>query len=510
MRIMSGRGRTTGRATWAMIALLAVWAGCSRESSKPATPPTPTAAKAKYNVLLVTLDTTRADRLGCYGYDRPTSPRLDALAADAVRFDQAIAQAALTPISHASILTGLNPYEHGLRLLHGVRGYTMNDKCVTLAELLRPAGCRTGAFVSAFPCSQRYTLNRGFDEFFTGFDYGRAAREAVAADGQIRVDEFQCRADVVTDAAIRWINDGGEPFFAWVHYFDPHDAVLQPPAGSTPTFEPRGSTPEDKLRAVYDAEVSYMDAQFGRLLDALKQKNAYDKTVIVVVADHGEGLGDHNWWHHGALWQEQIRVPLLVRVPGGPKGMVVGDLVRTIDIFPTIAEAVGVPHKPVTGESMMPLLHGEKEETPRVAYAECCDPRSGFADDFKARTGRPVGNMYAIVHPEWKYIWHELNEDSSELYHLADDPREQTNLLPDATPAHQEIEAELLKTLVDWAGNADNLNPRRLVPTDAGNAAAQKALQDLGYLASGGDDDALSTQPTTASATAPTASPSDQ
>ena len=185
---------------------------------------------------------------------------------------------------------------------------------------------------------------------------------------------------------------------------------------------------EEVKRGIYKADVLYMDTQFGRLIDSFKTQGLYENTIIVVVGDHGEGLGDHGWWHHRILYQEQIQVPMIMRVPGWPTGAVVDDLVRNIDIAPTILERLSIDIPPATtGRTLTGLVHGEKESTPRLAYADAInifDLNAGLVDR------RPDDALlFCATDGEWKLIHRPLLEDRDELYDLHNDPREQNNLI---------------------------------------------------------------------------------
>jgi arylsulfatase A-like enzyme len=326
--------------TFVLVSGLALLAGCRKEErSQP--------APSGNNVLLVTLDTTRTERLSCYGNPAQTSPNLDALARDGVKFDLAIAQAGVTPVSHASIMTGLNPYRHKLRVLYAADGYRLSDTVPTLVTVLKDAGWRTGAFLSSFTVSEFFGFDRGFEVFDNGLSVPVDEQMRLREDGDFYGCDLahnQRRSDDTTDSAIRWLGQTDRPFFAWVHYWDPHDPDKVPPDEIVARFRTPNMSPQQRRVALYDAEVFYMDSQFGRLIQTLKDIGVYDNTVIVVVADHGQGLADgkarHGWWRHRLLYQEQIRVPLLVRLPGGPTGRTVAELVRTIDIYPTVLEAL--------------------------------------------------------------------------------------------------------------------------------------------------------------------------
>jgi arylsulfatase A-like enzyme len=398
-----------------------VAAGC-----RPGGSPEPVAR----NVLLVTLDTTRADRLSCYGYAQPTTPAMDAVAADGVRFEMAIAQAALTPVSHASILTGLLPPHHGLRVLYAESGYRLPEEIPTLATELRERGWSTAAFLSSFTVSGFFGFERGFETFDDGLAHPPDGVLQRVAEGDYRFDvrANQRRSDRTTDRAVEWLREIRQPFFLWVHYWDPHDPDVVPPAEVVSKFAPPpGSSNADVLRALYDAEVHFVDLQFAHLRQTLEELDVYDDTAIVVVADHGQGLGDHGHWFHRILYQEQIRVPLFMRFPEGPRGRVVSDLVNTTDIYPTVLDWLDLElPTPVDGRSLFGLIEG-RDETPRVAYAEAL-----ILYDLNARellSWRPDdGLLYSLIDRNWKLLYKPLRPDRSELYDLEADPRELHNL----------------------------------------------------------------------------------
>ncbi len=441
------------------------------------------------NILLITLDTTRADHLGCYGYELPTSPNIDALAAEGVRFDKAIAQAAVTPVSHASILTGLNPFEHGLRVLYGATHYRLEEgDFPTLATILQEEGWNTSAFVSSFPVSEFFGLHYGFDRFDTGIS-GNIEEKMIVDDkkkASWRVDENQRRADVTTDKAIAWLEEGNDPFFMWLHFFDPHDPSLVPPQELFLKFcsNPTTATRKERSRALYDAEILFMDQQLGRLFDHLKETGRYDDTIIVLTNDHGEGLGDHDWWYHRILYQEQIHMPLIVRHPEGPRGKVVNDTVRSIDIMPTLLELAGLEIPTISGESMIGLMEG-KPERDRIAYADALIR----LDDNRPKHADEEGNiyndlMYTVIKGPWKLIHHRFHEDESMLFNLDEDPRELRNVI-DQFPDKRK---ELMKFLKQPRVMIEKLIPK------AEESEASDKLDKLGYGAGGGqqreDEDA--------------------
>ncbi len=398
-----------------------------------------------YNLLLITLDTTRADRLGLYGYPKPTSANLDALATEATVFDLAIAQAAVTPVSHASILTGLDPHHHGLRVMHGLVANRLPAAQTTLAEVWQAAGGQTAAFVSAFPVSAAFGLDQGFAHFDADFP-ATTGVELVSPTGMINTHESQRRADATTDAVVAWLRadeNQQAPFCLWVHYFDPHDAIVAPPRELTEElcngrFRPPSGERPDLLRALYDAELFYMDRELGRLLSTLKVRGQWGRTIVVVVADHGEGLGDHDWWTHGILYQEQIRVPCLIRTPDDPGGRRVASLVRTTDLLPTMLELAGIDRRlwpSMDGRSLVGAMRTGRTEDSRVAYSESVNILRYLQQHDAIPTDHKDDKLYTLLDGQRKLIYHQLRPAESEFYDLASDPGELQNLAVPSRPA---------------------------------------------------------------------------
>ena len=481
----------------AMLALIA--AGCG--DSEPAT----FAQQSSLNVLLITLDTTRADRFRSYGYDRPTTPHFDELATDGVLFELAISTASATPIAHASIMTGLNPYHHGVRVIYAGSGYYLDEDIPTLASELNKRGWETGAFLSSFTVSEFYGFEHGFDTFDNGLK--NPADSIMQKKGnkfgwEVRTN--QRRSDETADAAIAWISKKRKsPFFAWIHFWDPHDPALQPPDRVLAKFPQRVPGRPSRKRDTYDAEIAYVDENFGRIVAALEKNGQYDNTIIVVIADHGEGLGDHGWVNHRLLYQEQIRLPLIVRLPGGPKNVRVADLVRNIDVYPTIMEALGVtlPKKPdgrpmIDGLSMISLMNGEPQP-PRIAYA---DQLNKWDDNAGMVRRRPLDQLiYCAMDKTWKLIYRQTAAEQSLLYNIAQDPRETNNLY---RPDHPQ--AVRLKAALDAFGGY------RKVPFLAGaNGPGRRHLEAMGYIErAGGDEESPDPTSQPASSSRPAASTS--
>lgn len=441
----------------------------------------------EWNVLLVTLDTTRADRLGCYGYEKAHTPHLDQLAGEGVRFESAFSTAGITPMSHASILTGRNNYSHGLRVFYGEIGHRLPSNVPSLPELLSERGWRTAAFVSAYPVSAAYGLNRGYQKFSTGLedtlgqlDLTRQQRHGSLWQDATR-NKTQRRGDATTDEALAWLEQHGErgPWHLWLHYFDVHDFSLVPPvavaAAASVVYDtsvgPKNITVREQL---YDLELSYVDSQIGRVLEHLKTIGQYDRTIIVVVADHGQGLSDgvahHGWMLHRLLYNWSIHVPLILKLPEVQGGQVVNELVRTIDVLPTILEQLDLaPPKRMEGRSMLPLLRGELDE-PRLAYADALNLEDTHSPGDKLPPTQN-DNLYVVMDRRWKLIHHAKTPSNSELYDLAQDPDELNNI-------YGEFPAEAQR-LMRFLTERDAL---RLVPDDGtGPPPDSGALDDLGY-----------------------------
>ena len=292
-------------------------------SGQPAQrPAAPFARTADQNVLIITIDTLRADALGSYG-GRAATPNLDRLAREGARFSFAHAHAVVTLPSHASIMTGRYPYEHGVR---DNSGYRLDDAADTLAERARAAGLATGAFVGAFPLDRQFGLAQGFDVYDDVGGLGKAEAEFALAER---------RAEAVAGAARKWISEQSKPWLAWVHVFDPHAPYSPPP----PFNQQYADQP-------YAGEVAYVDQALGPLLDAAR--TAIRPTLVIVTSDHGEGMGEHGEATHGTFaYESTLKVPLIVAQiaadgPRGDTGLVLDYPVQHVDIFRTVLDALGL------------------------------------------------------------------------------------------------------------------------------------------------------------------------
>ena len=336
-------------------------------------------------VVIVTLDTTRADHLSVYGYQDVSLPHIERLAAGGVVFDQAMSVGALTLPAHTSLFTGLLPPAHGVR---DNSGPGLADAHVTLAEILRARSFRTGAFVGSAVLDAGRGLSQGFDH------YGGVIPASGATGLQRRGD------DVIGDA-LAWLGgiEAG-PFLLWVHLYDPHRPYDPPP-------------PFDAMHDPYVGEIAFADAQIGRLLRALDARALTERTIVIVVGDHGESRGEHGERDHGVfLYQNVVRVPLIVRAPGIPAGRI-ADVVRLTDIMPTVLDLLTVPAPQADGASLASALHRRSPVGEREVYAESLYPRHlGWSPLFALRSGR-----YKLI-----------DAPRPELYDLEVDPFEERNV----------------------------------------------------------------------------------
>lgn len=363
-------------------------------------------ALEKPNLLFITIDTLRPDRLGAYGYQNVKTPIIDALASGGILFQDAICQTPLTLVSHSSIFTGLNPNVHGVRDNAYI---ALGEQFTTLAEILKSQGYETGAFIGSGVLDKRYGLSQGFDY------YSKYQPAAVAGY------ESQRRASEVAAEAQEWL-DTRHPnkFFLWLHLYDPH-FPYDPPE----PFRSQYSSP-------YDGEIAYTDVILGRFLAELRARAMLDNTIIVLAADHGESLGEHREEDHGYfIYDATLKIPLIFHWSGGlPAGKIISEQVQSIDILPTLGELMGFSVGPsVQGKSLMPLIRGQRNSGQTYAYAESFTPRLyyGWSD------------LKCIRTREWKYI----EAPQPELYNLLHDPGELNNVAAQNSLKVQELRNRL-------------------------------------------------------------------
>jgi len=353
--------------------------------------------KPDYNVLLITLDTTRADHLRCYGYQNVETPALNSLAREGVAFGRAYAPNPMTLPAHTTILSGTLPLYHGV---YDNGGFIVPQDLILLPEVLKENGWTTAGFVSAAVLKKDFNLNQGF-EFWD--------EEGITPQPQMHMLVAERKANAVTDAALRWLEKNGKQkrWFLWVHYFDPHTEYDPPDPYKSLYYFDR-----------YSGEIAFMDSQIQRLLQDLKQKGLYEKTIIIAIADHGESLGEHQEpTHFVFLYEATQRVPFLIRIPGLKKpGAKILKIVSQIDLFPTILDLLNLPiPDQAQGRSLKPLIDGkEANELAGEAFLESHFSYLHFG----------WSELYGLVTDHYKYI----QAPKPELYDLSLDPRELNNI----------------------------------------------------------------------------------
>lgn len=396
------------------------------EASKPISGP----------IVLISVDTLRADRLGVYGRHGASTPNLDRLARDAFVFERAYAHVPQTLPSHASILTGLLPFEHGVR---DDTGFTLDARHQTLATRLSERGFETGAAVS----SSALRVSTGIERGFGAYDAELPARPPMSLETDLTRDGAE-----TLDAAETWLAaQQSTRFFYFLHLNEPHAPYTPPARFST-------GTP-------YEGEIAYADELVGRFLTALERKGLYDQALIIVTSDHGEGLGDHGEQEHGLfLYDEAVRVPLIVKMPGAADAHLVSVPVQHVDLVPTVLDLVRAPlPQRLRGRSLRPLLEGRADGSP---------PAQGiYAEALYGRVHFGWADLHSLTDDRYRFI----DAPRAELYDLERDPGERSNLA-----------ASRRNTLTAMAGAADRLRaganvdePRRV------SAADLETLAPLGY-----------------------------
>jgi choline-sulfatase len=413
-------------------ALLLLRVGGGRQLFTPAPP----------DILLVTLDTTRADHVGAYGDRRAQTPHLDQLASEGVLFERAIGAAPVTLAAHASLFTGLYPFAHGVRN-NGT--FALRSQVPTLTQVLHERGYLTAAFISAFVLDRRYGLASGFDEYDDRLE-NRAGR-----------GELERSGDGTARAAGAWLTKAAadrRPLFLWMHLYDPHDPY-EPPSPFREAFADRP----------YDGEIALADRALGSILEQFERRGRPSRPIVAVVGDHGESLGDHEEKTHAMfVYEAALRVPLILAWPGHlPAGRRVSSLVRGIDLAPTLLDLAGQP--PIAGmqgQSLVPLAHGRREGPPS-AYAETYFPL--FYMNWAP--------LRSIQDDRWKFI----DAPDPELYDLAADPGEQTNLA-----AREPARAAALRRGLDQltGGGAGEMSDRKV------DSETIRKLAALGYVGAAG------------------------
>jgi Arylsulfatase A and related enzymes len=398
------------------------------------------------NVLIITIDTLRADRLGCYGFTLARTPAIDKLAGESVRFSDAISSAPITLPSHSSIFTGLFPPAHGVR---DNGDYSLGENAVTLAERLRDAGYTTHAFVSALVLNRRYNLSQGFETYDD---------DLWAEDDPKLFMIRERQAPKTAERFLQWFGEWNrtrtKPFFTWVHFFDPHQPYR-------PSFS-------DMSLAVspYDAEIAGVDRQVGRIVETLRAKGLLDNTLLILTADHGESLGEHGEQTHAIfVYDATVRVPLMMRYSPMFAPAVYGGPVRSVDIVPTVLSILGLPGGDATdGRDLVAAIRG-KEPAPQLPQ---------YSESLLSEVGFGMAPLFAIRTGGYKFI----RAPRPELYDLRNDPKELHNLQPELPRVAAKLDAELTRIMSD--SNRHSVKAGSSPMT----RETEESLQALGYLAS--------------------------
>lgn len=438
------------------------------------------------NVLLIVADALRADRLGCYGRAEPTSPRLDQLAGEGLLFSDFTTVIPATLPSFSSMLTSRHPKDHG-----AVRnGFGLDESHPLVSEVFQDAGYETTAFVASFCISKEFGLARGFDRYDEDF----------TTDTGLPHNKLVRRAEKVSDTVVDWLKtrDRNKPFFAMVHYFDPHWPYDQPhpfrepftPRGSDPAlgsiqnvldardFLKAGGLPDQRchdLHALYLGEIAFMDREIGRVLDTLAEIGIDEDTLVVFTADHGETFWEHaDYFDHGLfVYDSNTRIPLIVRWPGriGEAGRKVAPPLCNIDLAPTLLDLAGLDAPAVfEGRSFANLITGDNEIDPRPIYIEACKP-------YHVEEGAPRVNYNkakSVRSGKWKLVYTPFLNNQRELFNVESDPSETTNLL--RNPAYKKIAESLSAALEQWTDTFEGGGP--VEPLDPETA---EKLKKLGY-----------------------------
>jgi arylsulfatase A-like enzyme len=448
------------------------------------------------DVLLVSVDTLRADHVGSYGHRLDTTPNLDRLAASGVRFDDATVQSPKTWPSMASMLTSTYPASNGIRI-HPRR--PLPAASLTLAEMLREAGYRTGAVVANVNLGRQFAFDQGFDLFVESW-----AEALERQGGDVRLIEVVggvkrfTNATIVTDQGIALLGElaSARPYFLWLHYMDPHGPYLPPreyghlfadsyppdpvEPHKIPRFQRQSSPHTGELvrdagfyRAQYDREIRYFDDELGRLLEAVERRGLHRSTLIVLTADHGESLGEHDhFFRHGPVpYQTNARVPLVLRLPGRlPAGHVVTAPVALLDLMPTILDLVDVPVPPTArGVSLLPRIDDGDAEGPLVFM------ESGGFEPWQLSVRR---GPWKLVHVRAPRDRERLRGGEFLLFDVARDPDEKRNL----AARRPEITRELRAALDEWLRTTPEYRGSEEKPLESLDPDTQEMLEALGYV----------------------------
>lgn len=418
---------------------------------------------ASDNLLLITIDTTRADHLSCYGYPIPTSPNIDRLASEGILFESVTSQIPLTGPAHVSLMTSRHPRSHG-----AIRnGVPMAPDIPTLAEVLKEQGYTNAAFISGWTLRKKLTgLHRGF------------ALYNDRLDTRYRFVNSERPADQVTDLAKEWLGENRKKdFFLWVHYFDPHFPYRRHKKFSHQSLPVTGKTANGFSRekiARYDSEISFVDHHIGLLLEELRNLGLENRTLVVLTSDHGESFGEHNYVGHGRrVYESILRIPLILRYPGKiPAGLRSDYPSQTIDVMPTVLSLMGIPApKGMKGRNLETVLQPDLPPAePEIYFETFAGARKKFWKIFSP----PLRGIPLLVGKKvgsWKYIYNPKT-GRHELYNLATDPLEEHNRI-DEHPEFRSLAQSCLEReeFLPLAARDQQIDPED-----------RKMLKSLGYV----------------------------
>ncbi|PYV52713.1 MAG: hypothetical protein DMG98_23465, partial [Acidobacteria bacterium] len=394
------------------------------------------------NVVFITIDTLRADHLGCYGNKQVRTPNINALAADSTRFERAYTAVPVTLPSHTVIFTGTYPLLSGV---HDFAANKLNPTQATLASVLKDNGYATAAVIGSAVLDSRFGLNHGFDFYYDHFDFNRLQES--------NLDEMERPGNVVADVTLDWLSKNYQKkFFLWMHLYDPH-YPYRPPAPYSKEYKDRP----------YDGEIAFADAQVGRLIEFLKNKGLYQNTLIILSGDHGESLGEHGEKTHGFfIYNATLHVPLIIHLPGGMHAKTVANPVNLADLMPTVLDALNIQiPAQVQGQSLLPLMSPKKEDNARSLYAETFLPRLHF-------------NWSELRGVETE-TYHFIDAPKPELYDLRKDSGETHNLFAEKKAVAEEMRVRLAKLIQQYTAGQELAEKTGLDPV------LMERLKSLGY-----------------------------
>ena len=394
------------------------------------------------NVVVITIDTLRADHVGCYGDRNVKTPNIDALAHEGVRFERAFTPVPVTLPAHTALFTGTYPLRSGM---HDFADNKLNPSQPTLASVLKAKGYATGAVIGSAVLDSRFGLNHGFDFYYDHFDFSRLQES--------NLDEMERPGDAVADQAIDWLDQNYKnKFFLWMHLYDPH-YPYRPPSPYSEEYKDRP----------YDGEIAFADSQVGRLIRELKEKGVYQNTLIVLTGDHGESLGEHGEKTHGFfIYNSTLHIPVVIRLPQGPASRTTSALISLPDLMPTVLSYLKIDVPPeVQGHNLLPLLDDNHKDSNASLYAETFLPRLHF--NWSELRGAETENYHFIDAPK------------PELYDLSKDPGETNNLYSEKKAVSEEMRAKLTALIQQYGAGQELAQKTGLDP------ALMERLKSLGY-----------------------------